>query len=392
MKHFIPALLLLFLLSLSCNKESDFEGIGEPSIVWTTVLNNKAISSMRPIVYKDKVYFSDRINNFTEYVLVGLNKKDGKKLVETKIPFAPTDLDNHTYDNLTIFITHLGQIHCFDLETATLKWTLQESLYASKSIDSLVFGVQNNHIVKLNILNKAIETIGSVTVASTFWTGTPFFDVFKNSDGDICLSNIYSKNQQLTLSTKNLTKNTIIAEHEIYSDALDGGFSSFFKVKHDRAYYGNSEKILCRNLKTGAVEWLNSLSGSGTGGSCGSELFFGDDELFMATYGNRYLVAFDWATGAELWRIKNDINFIGFGSMENFFYYKRILYWAADSFQAVEGATGRVLWFFKDEFDTDSPLTFYHLPTADGNLLYVAGSSKILCIKMAETFVSRLFR
>jgi outer membrane protein assembly factor BamB len=311
--------------------------------------------------------------------------------VETKIPFDPTYLDHYTYDNLTVFITHLGQIHCFDLETATLKWTLQESFYASKAVDSLVFGVQNNHIVKLNLLTKTIKPIASVAVVSTFWTGTPFFDVFKKSDGDICLSNIYSKNQQLTLLTQNLTKNTIIAEHEIYSDALEGGFSSFFKVAHDRAYYGNSEKILCRNLQTGVIEWLKSFPAQ-SGGSCGSELFFGDDELFMAAYGNQYLVGLDWATGAEFWRIKNDINGTGFGSMADFYYYKKILYWASGSFQAVEGATGKVIWCFKDEFGTDAPLTFYHLPTADGNLLYVPASSNILCIKMAETFVSRLLR
>jgi outer membrane protein assembly factor BamB len=225
MKHFIASLLLLLLLSLSCNKESNVEGISEPSIVWTA----NAMYSMRPIVYKDKVYFSDRMSNFKEYVLVGLNKKDGKKLVETKIPFDPTYLDYYTYNNLAVFITHLGQIYCFDLETATLKWTLQESFYASKAVDSLVFGVQNNHIVKLNMLTKTIEIIASVTIASTFWTGTPFFDVFKNSDGDICLSNIYSKNQQLTLLTQNLTKNTVIAEHEVYTYALEGGVLLFSK-------------------------------------------------------------------------------------------------------------------------------------------------------------------
>jgi outer membrane protein assembly factor BamB len=151
-------------------------------------------------------------------------------------------------------------------------------------------------------------------------------------------------------------------------------------VAHDRVYYGNSEKIVCKNLKTGVVEWSKQLTSS-LGGSCGSELFFGDNELFMAAYGNQYLVALDWATGTELWRIKNDVNSTGFSSMEDFYYYNKILYWTSTSFNAVKGATGKVLWCFKDEFKAGESLTFYRLPTAEGNLMYVAGSSKILCIK-----------
>lgn len=381
MKHLISILLFCSCLSISCRKEKGFVGIGNPTFIWNTEVSG--LLPMQPVLYKNKIYFSATQDGLASTKLVGLDKNDGHKLTETvTTPLVNTFTNRYyQYENALLFVNNQG-IHYFDLETAAFKWTLVEPICCFKGIDSLLFGVRNNELLKINLQNKTVESIQKINSAATFWNATPYFDVYKKDNGELCLATVaFKDSQNVVLQIKNLNTNMIITSYEVPKKGLDGGFTPFFKVFQDKIYYGDCMYLFCRDLISGQLIWSKDYSANGN--AIGTTAFWGAHELFIAPFGSQNLIGLDLKTGSKLWSVDNNVDLVGFSSMEDFYYFNKTLYWGSRNLNAIDGATGRIIWSFNAEFAKPSFL-FSGLPRGEGDKLYISSGSKALCIKAAQ--------
>ena len=383
MKKILTFVLVVFILS--CRKDK-FEGIGSPSIVWRAdiIISTSPIHSIQPIVYKDKVVVTNLIDTNYKDIVVILDKKTGAKLSETQVsPTIKTWISSYYYfENLIAFVSGNG-IQCFDINTSSIKWTMTEQISNAKQVDSLIFGVQNGKMVKLNILTKEIKQLNT-TVGSTqnFWTSSVFYDVYKNAKQDVCMTYVDTQNpQQYFLVSVNLSNSMLISKSYISNKDIKGGFASYFKVKNDKLYFGDSHSIICMNVLDGTYLWRQNVLGNGSS-DIGTEAFLGDKNLFIGS--TTYLYAFDLLTGKEAWAIKNDVNNIGFSSLQAFYYHHKTLYFASEELVAIDEDSGNVIWSFLNKKHTKSPVTFYTIPRGEGDFLYIPTDSKIMCLVAAQ--------
>ena len=394
MKKILTLVLLVFILSFYSCKDK-YEGIGSPSIVWaTSITNTSYIASIQPIIYKDKVFVSNVLDNGLNNIIVTLDKKTGKQLVETRVsPSVHSGIGQHYhFEDLLVFVNEFG-IQCFDLNTSSIKWTMIERTSNVKQVDSVLFGLKNGKMVKFNMQTKEFKELNiSAGSVQDFWTSAVFYDAYKNKNQDVCMTYIDTRNpQQYVLVSVNLSNSTLICKANLTNNAgVKGGFASFFKVKNDKVYFGNYDTLVCMNVQDGSFVWRQDLKRADylynkNYNNTGTEAFLGNTNLFIGTtnLNDSYLYAFDLLTGKQAWRVKNE-GLTGFSSLDDFYYYHKTLYYASEELVAIDEDTGNIIWAFTNRAHTKSPVVFYMPPKGDDNLLYIAPTSKIMCIQAAQ--------
>ena len=285
-------ILVLFVFILSCRKDK-YEGIGSPSVVWNTnITNTSYIQSIQPVIYKDKVFVTNLVGNDYKNIIVTLDKKTGKQLAETQVsPSIRANIgNNYHFENLLVFVNENG-IQCFDLNTSSIKWTMIERISNVKQVDSVLLGLKNGKMVKFNMQTKEFKELNiSAGSVQDFWTSAVFYDAYKNKNQEVCMTYIDTRNpQQYALVSVNLSNSTLICKANLSNNAgVKGGFGSFFKVKNDKVYFGNSDTLVCMNVQDGSFVWRQDLKRADylynkNYNNTGTEAFLGNINLFIGT-------------------------------------------------------------------------------------------------------------
>jgi outer membrane protein assembly factor BamB len=188
--------------------------------------------------------------------------------------------------------------------------------------------------------------------------GFRFLKPFRNnSSGEIMLSCYYSKQYYLQNSEEQISKSFLglynFSKKVWIYERVEMGDYNFLEgftpaVIGDRLYHTLSEGVAeCRNIYTGEVIWRNEDDYQYNWTSfviAGNKMIVMDDWY-------RNLIAYDIATGNEVWRVNTTSNNDYMQELNGVVYFSS---WGDGRIHAVEAETGKYLWHLQSPDEEDN--------------------------------------
>ena len=272
---FIP-LIAVILLYYSCKKEESVVK-ATLNLVWTAPLGGLTIP---PILHKDNVYFTNREDRGTMYI-VGYNNNIGSKLFESFVtPPKSYTLSAYNYANLMAFSTAGGKSYIVDLDNkAALKWSdatngngiigIGKTIFVGVGTDYIPSGVgfyskQNMMMTDITQVNLQLVYADSIQRNTSFPapnTPTVVTDIlgdtllYRSSQYYSTASNSF-QSVYSNLICYNLTRKRKV--FEVKFDSLLTGFTQFVGDGKVFCIFGND--LYCFDAKNGQVIWHRPTS------------------------------------------------------------------------------------------------------------------------------------
>ncbi len=147
-------------------------------------------------------------------------------------------------------------------------------------------------------------------------------------------------------------------------------------IYKEKLYFNGDNQVICLELKTGKELWRKVLRPMVL-----SDLIIENDKLFIKS-DDKSMFCIDPTTGKEIWANYENDSYVAFTPI----YHKGTIYycsWSKARLEAVDAATGKVLWQYKSPFSKGQMALGIGIDH-DRNLLYGYDGFHVYCFQIPK--------
>jgi outer membrane protein assembly factor BamB len=388
---------LAILLTLNCRKSDDYidsYGVhhsGNPVVKWRFVFPDTLTfpGDIKPIVYKDKVFFT--FGN----IVYAFNKQSGAVLGKWKEEsgWYVGIVNPIVWKNLIIFnasATKLEKIVALNMDTYKKEWEIPIYSDADEVVvmNNKIFLIRNSGLAVLNLSTLKEEKSIPLKRQTGIFEMNTFPQFYFNLNKEICFVTVHYKDEERHLLNYNVNLDTVIYDAYLYNNKGYENISNYCRIYNDKVIFNEgTKKMKGCSLKTGEILWLYELNVYG--GTTGTYPTFGDSSVIVGMGSNSFLTKVNVNNGRQIWKVEKQNKLFGFSSNENLYCYKDVVYWngGGDLF-AFKSDNAKAVWqnwAKKRDFSFPNYMVF-----DDGNIYLGAtnsngkGGHSAVCIEAIE--------